>query len=63
MSLAARLDRLAAALVPADDFVAIVIVIEDEDGRWWTGETEIDRATIDPRTQVVVLRKRPDDPQ
>jgi hypothetical protein len=40
-----------------------LIVIADGDGRWWDGETEIDPAAVDPRTRVIIIGERPDDPQ
>ena len=64
MSLTSRLDKIEAALAPADDFLPMLIVFEDPvDGRWWQGETEIDREAIDPRTQVIIFSQRPDGPQ
>jgi hypothetical protein len=64
MTITTRMDKIAAALGPDDDVPAIVIVVEDPvDGRWWQGEREIDRETLDPRTHVIVFRQRPDGPQ
>jgi hypothetical protein len=45
-----------------------LVVAEDADDRWWEwdGEppTEIDPATIDPKTRVVVIiSERPDGPK
>ena len=55
MSLQSRLETLAGRL-PADPNAPprFLVVAEDADGRWWEWDgdppTEIDPATIDPRT-------------
>jgi hypothetical protein len=63
MTLNSRLDKIEAALGRDDDYPALIVVVEDEDGRWWNGETAIEPATVDPRTRVLVFRQRPDGPQ
>jgi hypothetical protein len=64
MTLNGRLDKIAAALGRDDDFLAMLIVLQENDGRWWTFEgQEVDPETLDPRTQVIVFRERPDGPQ
>jgi hypothetical protein len=66
MSLASRLDKLDGRL-PADPNAPprFLVVDEDADGRWWEwdGETEIDPATVHPKTLVVIIGRRPDGPQ
>jgi hypothetical protein len=66
MNLQRRLDKLDGRL-PADPNVPprFLVVDEDADGRWWErdGETEIDPATVHPRTLVVIISERPDGPQ
>ena len=66
MSLQRRLDTLDGRL-PADPNAPppFLVVDEDADGRWWEwdGETEIDPATVHPRTLVVIISERPDGPQ
>jgi hypothetical protein len=55
---------LEAKLRPEDDVPKLLIVFEEEDGGWHDGQgTAIDPATVDPRTQVIIFRKRPDGPQ
>ncbi len=63
MTLNGRLDKIAAALGGDDDYPALLIVVEDDDGAWRRGDETIDPATVDPRTRVIVFRKRPDGPQ
>jgi hypothetical protein len=42
----------------------LLLVFADFDGRWTAADgEEIDPATIDPRTQVIVFGTRPDGPQ
>jgi hypothetical protein len=68
MSLHRRLDTLDGRL-PADPNAPprFLVVDEDADGRWWEWDsepaTEIDPATVDPRTLVVIIGERPDGPQ
>ena len=64
MRLTTRLRTLEAKFRPEDDVPRLLIVLEDEPGLWhnWKGAV-IDPATIDPRTQVIRFRKRPDGPQ
>jgi hypothetical protein len=64
MRLTTRLRMLEAKLRPEDDVPKLLIVFEEEDGGWHDGQgTAIDPATVDPRTQVIIFRKRPDGPQ
>ena len=64
MMLTTRLDKIATALGRNDDFVAILIVFEEEEGVWHDGRgADIDPASVDPRTQLIVFRERPDGPQ
>lgn len=63
MRLTTRLRTLETKLRPEDDVPGILFVLE-EDGVWhdWAGAA-IDPEAIDPRTQVIVFRQRPDGPQ
>jgi len=61
MTLAARLTRLELALL-SEDRPALLVVIED-DGRWWLEGRDIDPAAIDPRTQLITITSRSDGPQ
>jgi hypothetical protein len=66
MSLQRRLDTLDGRLPPDPTAPPRFLVVdEDADSRWWEwgGETEIDPATVDPRTFVVIIGGRPDGPQ
>ena len=64
MRLTTRLRMLEAKFRPKDDVPRLLIVFEEEDGGWHDGRgAAIDRATVDPRTQVIIFRKRPDGPQ
>jgi hypothetical protein len=67
MSLHRRLDKLEGRL-PADLDAPprFLVVNEDADGRWWEwdDETEIDPATVHPKTRVVIIvSERTDRPQ
>jgi hypothetical protein len=66
VSLQSRLDKLDGRL-PADPNAPprFLVVDEDAEGRWWEwdGKTEIDPATVDSRTLVVIISERPDEPQ
>ena len=64
MRLAMRLRRLEAKVRREDDVPGLLVVIEEEDGIWHDGRgTPIDPASVDPRTQVIVIGQRPDGPQ
>ena len=63
MRLATRLARLELALLSEDWEPALLVVIEERDGTWWANGVEIDPATIDPRTLVVIFTERADGPQ
>jgi hypothetical protein len=64
MRLTTRLRMLEAKLRPEDDVPKLLIVFEEEDGGWHDGRgVMIDPATVDPRTQVIRFRRRPDGPQ
>jgi hypothetical protein len=68
MSRQRRLDMLDKRL-PADPHVPprFLVIDEDAEGRWWDWDsepaTEIDPATIHPKTLVVIISERPDGPQ
>jgi hypothetical protein len=63
MRLATRLSTLETKLSAGDDDPGVLIVLEDEDGVWHDSQgTAIDPA-VDPRTQVIRFRQRPDGPQ
>src|SRR4051812_42927646 len=62
VSLQGRLDKLDGKLPPDPNAPPrILVVVDDAAGRWWEwdGETEIDPATVHPRTQVVIISERP----
>jgi hypothetical protein len=63
MSFARRLAKVAERLGRDDPVPRWMIVFKGRDGRWRVDGKEIDPATIDPRTRVVVLGIRPDGPQ
>ena len=64
MRLATRLRRLEAKARREDDGPRLLIVFEEADGTWHDGRgTALDPAAINPRTQVIVFRERPDGPQ
>jgi hypothetical protein len=64
MSLEARLRKLEQELGHDDKEPSLLVVFADLDGRWTAGNgEEIDPASIDPRTKVIVFRTRPDGPQ
>jgi hypothetical protein len=68
MTLQGRLDRLDGTLPPDPNASPrFLVVSEDAAGRWWEWdnetETEIDPATVHPRTLVVIIGQRPDRPQ
>jgi hypothetical protein len=64
MRLTTRLHMLEAKLRPEDEVPGLLIVFEDEPGVWHDGQgTTIDPAMVNPRTQVIRLRLRPDGPQ
>ena len=63
MRLTTRLLALEIKLAAAGD-PGVLIVGEDDDGSWHDGQgTTIDPATVDPRTQVIRFRQRPDGPR
>ena len=63
MRLTTRLRMLEATLRPEDAVPDALIVLE-ENGVWRDGEgTVIDRATVDPQTQVIRYSLRPDGPK
>jgi hypothetical protein len=63
MRLSTRLRTLEARFRPADEVPGLLLVFEHEPGVWDDGRgTTIDPADIDPRTQVIVIRQRPDGP-
>ena len=64
MRLKTRIREIETKLGPKEDYPLLIIVFDDGDGAWHDGHgTEIDPQTVDPRTRVFVLRKRPDGPQ
>ena len=64
LRLTTRLDKIAAALGRDEDYPAILIVFEEEEGVWHDGfGAAIDPASVDPRTQVIRFCLRPDGPQ
>jgi hypothetical protein len=64
MRLTTRLRTLEATFQPEDDVPGLLIEFEEADGVWQDGRgTTIDPATVDPRTQVIVICERPDGPQ
>ena len=64
MRLTTRLSTLEMMLSPENDVPRVLIVFEDEDGIWHDGlGSAIDPATVDPRSQVICFRLRPDGPQ
>jgi hypothetical protein len=64
MRLTTRLHMLEAKLQPEDDVPGVLIVFEDEDGTWHDRRgIAIDPSAVDPRTQVIRFRQRPDGPQ
>jgi hypothetical protein len=68
VSLQRRLKKLDGRL-PADPNTPpnFLVVDEDAEGRWWEWDeepaAEIDPATVDSRTLVVIISERPDGPQ
>jgi hypothetical protein len=64
MRLSTRPRNLEARVRPEDNVPCLLVVFEEEPGVWHDGRgTAIDRATIDPRTQVIRFSLRPDGPQ
>jgi hypothetical protein len=64
MSLKSRLRKLEQKLGRDDEVRRLLVVFAELDRRWTAGNgEEIDPASIDPRTQVIVFRTRPDGPQ
>ena len=64
MRLATRLRMLEAKVRTEDDVPGLLILFENPDGTWHDGQgITIDPATIDPRTQLIRFRQRPDGPQ
>jgi hypothetical protein len=64
MRLATRLRKIEAKVLREDDVLRLLCVFEEVDGTWHDGRgTTIDSAVINPRTQVIVFRERPDGPQ
>ena len=64
MRLTTRLRTLEAKVRLEDDVPGLLIVFDEEDGVWHDGRgTTIDPAAVDPRTQVIRFRQRPDGPQ
>ncbi len=63
MSLKSRLALLERKLADPDAPRKLSVVIDDEEGRWWDGETEINPTGVDPRTLVIIIGERPDGPQ
>jgi len=67
VTLNGRLDKIAAAL-PADPNAPppFLVVREDAAGQWWPWDddpaTELDPATVHPKTLVVIIGERPDGP-
>jgi hypothetical protein len=63
MSLEARLRKLEQKLGRDDKEPPLLVVFADLDGRWTVNGEEIDPASIDPRTKVIVFGTRPDGSQ
>ena len=64
MRLATRLRTLETKVQPQDDVPGLLIVFKEEDGTWHDGrDTTINPATVNPRTQVIRIRRPPDGPQ
>ena len=64
MRLTTRLHALVAMVQPGNDVPRLLILFEEENGVWRDGQgVTIDPGTIDPRTQVIRFRRRPDGPQ
>jgi hypothetical protein len=64
MRLTTRLRMLEAKYRPENDVPRLLIVFEEADGVWHDGfGAAIDPAAVDPRTQVIRFRLRPDGPQ
>lgn len=68
MSLASRLDKVDGTL-PSDPQAPqrFLVVQEDAAGRWWHWDsepaTEIDPATVHPKTLLVIIGPHPDRPR
>ena len=57
-----RLERITRALGEPEE-LPFLIVMDDGDGVWRQDGTVIDRASLDPRQSVLVLRRLPDAPE
>jgi hypothetical protein len=64
MRLTTRLRTLETKLGSEDEVPGVLIVFEEEDGVWhdWAGAM-IDPEAVNPRTQVIRFKQRPDGPQ
>jgi hypothetical protein len=63
MQLVTRLAKIETKLQAENEVPGVVIVLEEDGVRHDCEGAVIDPATVDPRTQVIRFRLRPDGPQ
>jgi hypothetical protein len=63
MRITTRIKAIETKLLPNPKESGLLIVLEDRDGTWHDGRGHvIDRTSVGPLTQVVIMRERPDGP-